>query len=76
MALIDFVCTKREHDNGVSKDVDHLTIHDGSWAFCPLDVSAKDHEWRSTDGGKSIVEILAQHRPRPSEHTATKERAP
>ncbi|TME63443.1 MAG: hypothetical protein E6I51_04255, partial [Chloroflexi bacterium] len=29
---------------------DHLTIHDGQWAYCPQDSRADEHEWQPTGG--------------------------
>lgn len=36
--------------------VDHLTIHESDWAYCPSDVRAGPHEWKTT-GGVSVSDV-------------------
>ena len=53
---VRFVCTAQAHMSQSPKLVDHLTIHEQQWAYCPYDARASEHEWRAT-GGASIGEI-------------------
>ena len=45
--------------NGVL--VDHLTIHETDWAYCPSNVRTDGHDWKAT-GGVSMgdLEILVR----------------
>jgi len=49
--LIAFVCVRSAHHNGKAPP-DHLTIHDGQWAYCPQDSRADEHEWQPTGGAR------------------------
>ena len=55
-ATVGFICMASAHlqKNGVL--VDHLTIHDKTWAYCPLNVRADGHDWKPT-GGVSMGEL-------------------
>ena len=55
-ARIAFLCAKPAHvgKNGAAKD--HLTIHEGVWAYCPSDAHAPSHDWEPT-GGVSLAEL-------------------
>ena len=57
-APILFFCVKPEHrvaaQNGSTSD--HLTVTDGSWAFCARDARLVDHVWEPT-GGISVSEV-------------------
>ena len=41
--------------------VDHLTIHDAVWAYCPQNVRTDGHEWKPT-GGVSMGDLEIQVR--------------
>ena len=55
-ALIQFRCVNEKHQQQRSSSSDTLTINEGAWAYCPMDVRAKDHEWRAT-GGLTLNEV-------------------
>ena len=55
-ARIGFVCVASAHLNKNGALVDHLTIQDKQWAFCPSDVRRGPHEWKPT-GGVTLVEL-------------------
>ena len=40
--------------NGVL--VDHLTIHEAEWAYCPRNVRTDGHDWKAT-GGVSMGDL-------------------
>ncbi|MDP9319818.1 MAG: hypothetical protein M3P16_01825 [Chloroflexota bacterium] len=46
--LVKFVCVAKAHADGRSDSA--LTIHEGSWAFCPEGGDATGHDWRASDG--------------------------
>jgi len=48
MKLVRFMCTTTAHAEGRSESA--LTIHQGSWAFCPEGGGADGHEWTASDG--------------------------
>lgn len=48
--LIDFRCVAAAHQHPGGRTTDTLTVHERKWAFCPLDVRAKGHEWSATGG--------------------------
>lgn len=55
-ARIGFICMAGAHlgDNG--KLVDHLTVHDKQWAYCPMDARTAGHDWKTT-GGVTLAEL-------------------
>ena len=54
-ALVEFFCMAGAHLDG--KDgVDHLTIHESHWAYCPGNARAPGHEWQST-GAKTLRDV-------------------
>lgn len=56
-AQVGFICMTGAHL--AKKDgalVDHLTVHEKEWAYCPLNVRIDGHEWRST-GGVTMSEL-------------------
>jgi hypothetical protein len=48
MKLVRFMCMTKAHADGRSESA--LTIHQGSWAFCPEGGGADGHEWAASDG--------------------------
>ena len=48
--LIQWYCSSAAHRGAPDDVTDKLTIHDGEWAFCPLDARADEHDWRPTGG--------------------------
>jgi hypothetical protein len=36
--------------------VDHLTVHEGEWAYCPSNARTDGHDWKAT-GGVTLGEI-------------------
>jgi len=55
-ARIGFLCMTAAHlgKNGVL--VDHLTVHEKEWAYCPSDVRNSEHDWKPT-GGVTVTEL-------------------
>ena len=53
--MVGYVCAAATHfvANG---QVDHLTIHEREWAYCPGDVRMGEHEWKAT-GGSTLTEL-------------------
>lgn len=47
--LVHFRCTNPEH-TATSPPGSTLTLHEGLWAYCPLDVRRPDHHWVETGG--------------------------
>ena len=58
---VAFICMAPAHLQMNGALVDHLTIYDKTWAYCPSDVRADGHDWKAT-GGVSIgdLEILVR----------------
>src|SRR5204862_7027064 len=50
---VAFICMAPAHLQMNGALVDHLTIYDKTWAYCPSDVRADGHDWKAT-GGVSI----------------------
>jgi len=48
LKLVRFICMTKAHADGRSESA--LTIHEGSWAFCPEGGEADGHEWTPSDG--------------------------
>ena len=44
-ALVRFVCVAPEHERPSLGHRGDLTVHEGSWAFCPADAQGA-HLWR------------------------------
>jgi hypothetical protein len=63
-ALIEFMCVTPDHDSSRLPDVDHLTVHEGGWAYCPQDARAVAHEWRRFPAARTIGEIESERRAR------------
>ena len=55
-ARIAFVCTAPAHLQKNGALVDHLTIHDTAWAYCPSNVRTDGHDWKET-GGVSLGDL-------------------
>jgi hypothetical protein len=55
-ARVGFFCVAPAHlaKNGAS--VDHLTVHEKVWAYCPLNVRTDGHDWKET-GGMTLSEL-------------------
>lgn len=61
--LIQFRCDSAAHQHGLGgRTADTLTVHDGKWAYCPMDVAAADHDWKDTGGVR--IEMLRRGSPR------------
>jgi hypothetical protein len=58
---VGFLCTASAHLQKNGALVDHLTIHETDWAYCPSNVRTSGHEWKAT-GGVSMgdLEILVR----------------
>ena len=48
-ALIRYVCIDPAHAHSGRGAVGDLTVHSGSWAFCPADERA-GHAWKNVGG--------------------------
>ncbi len=48
-ALIRYVCVQPGHAVGGGAAVGDLTVHAGSWAFCPAD-ERTGHSWKDVGG--------------------------
>jgi hypothetical protein len=55
-ARIGFICMTPAHLQTNGALVDHLTIHETDWAYCPSNVRTDGHDWKAT-GGVSIGEL-------------------
>jgi hypothetical protein len=60
-ARIGFICIAPAHLDRNGALVDHLTIHEKDWAYCPLNVRTDGHDWKAT-GGASLgdLEVLVR----------------
>ena len=60
-ARIGFICVAPAHLQKNGAPVDHLTIHETTWAYCPSNVRTDGHAWKET-GGVSFgdVEIVVR----------------
>ena len=58
---VGFLCMAEAHLHKNGALVDHLTIHDKTWAYCPLNVRIAGHDWKAT-GGVSMgdLEVLVR----------------
>jgi len=48
LKLVRFICMTKAHADGRSESA--LTIHEGSWAFCPQGGDSDGHDWAASDG--------------------------
>jgi len=55
-ARIGFICMAPAHLEKNGALVDHLTIHETDWAYCPSNVRAVNHDWKAT-GGVSLGDL-------------------
>ena len=58
-ALIHFLCVLPEHLLDPQLESDHITVVDGRWAFCAMNVRAEKHAWEPT-GGITRAEVANQ----------------
>ena len=60
-ARVGFICVTPAHLDKNGAVVDHLTIHETDWAYCPSNVRTDGHDWKAT-GGVSLgdLEILVR----------------
>lgn len=63
-ALIHFLCVLPEHLLDPQLESDHITVVDGRWAFCAMNVRAEKHSWEPTGGitRGDVANQLAQRR--------------
>ena len=59
--LVHFRCTNPAHARPTSEQSDTLTLYEGLWAYCPLNIRAGGHEWKTT-GGLTFEELRRQAR--------------
>lgn len=60
-ARVGFICMAPAHLNQNGALVDHLTIHQTDWAYCPSNVRTDGHDWKPTGGvSMSDLEILVR----------------
>lgn len=60
--LIHWRCDAAAHQQGIDgRTPDTLTVHDGRWAYCPLDAGAHGHNWKPTGGVR--IELLRRATP-------------
>jgi hypothetical protein len=59
--LIGFMCTSAAHLGKNGTQVDHISVHERAWAYCPSDVRGDGHEWKET-GGIPLVEVESRVR--------------
>lgn len=60
--LIHWRCEAAAHRQSAGGGTpDTLTVHDGRWAFCPLDAGAPGHDWKPTGGVR--IELLRRTAP-------------
>jgi hypothetical protein len=55
-ARVEFFCVAPEHLSKNGALVDHLTVHERAWAYCPLNVRTDGHDWQET-GGVTLSEL-------------------
>jgi hypothetical protein len=56
--LIHFRCGEPAHARPDQRVSGTVTLVEGLWAFCPMDVRADGHDWRPT-GGVTMEDLLA-----------------
>lgn len=60
--LINYRCTAPSHQQGVEgRTADTITVHEGKWSYCPMDIRATGHEWQPTGGVR--IELLRRGSP-------------
>jgi hypothetical protein len=50
------MCKAQAHLDQNGALVDHLTVHEKAWAYCPSNVRRDGHEWKET-GGVTMGEL-------------------
>jgi hypothetical protein len=55
-ARIAFLCRAPAHLDKNGALVDHLTVHEKAWAYCPSNVRIDGHDWKPT-GGVTMGEL-------------------
>jgi len=55
-ARVAFICMAPAHLHKNGAPVDHLTIHETDWAYCPSNVRTDGHDWKET-GGVSMSDL-------------------
>jgi hypothetical protein len=55
-ARVAFVCRAPAHLDNNGALVDHLTVHEKEWAYCPSNVRTDGHDWKAT-GGVTMGEL-------------------
>jgi hypothetical protein len=55
-AKVAFICVAPAHLAKNGALVDHLTIHETDWAYCPSNVRTNGHDWKAT-GGLTMGEL-------------------
>jgi len=55
--LVHFRCENPAHRRPDTRPSDTLTLVEGLWAYCPMDVRAEGHDWRPT-GGVTMEALL------------------
>lgn len=83
--LIHWRCEAAGHQQGLEgRTADTLTVHDGRWAYCPMDVTANGHDWNETGGvriemlrrGSPIIDLDLDVRPRVGPKSASSAAGP
>ncbi len=49
-ARVGFICVAPAHLDNNGAVVDHLTIYETDWAYCPSNVRIDGHDWKATGG--------------------------
>ena len=55
-ARIGFICRAPAHLDKNGAIVDHITVHEREWAYCPANARTDGHEWKAT-GGVTLGEL-------------------
>ncbi len=62
--LIRYRCANPEHQRPTKRVSDTMTIHDGSWAYCPHDVRVADHRWSVANPDAPALSVRVPADPR------------
>ena len=55
-ARIGFICRAPAHLDKNGALVDHLTVHEKEWAYCPANARTDGHDWKAS-GGVTMGEL-------------------
>lgn len=55
-ARIGFICMAPAHLDRNGAQVDHLTVHENEWAYCPSNARTDGHDWKAS-GGVTMGEL-------------------